>query len=123
MPVNTAALLICIDQAVSCDLQACTGSGGGYAARFLCSLLESPALAYLWEHRVRGRALLPGAAMFEAAYAAGAALLGAHAATGRNYDPTVYVDDAEVSHGEGLPQPRIVLIPATFCATSMIPVY
>ena len=61
----------------ACCAQACIGSGAAYAARFVCSLDGSPALAFLWEHRVRSRALFPGAAMFEAAYAAASALLGA----------------------------------------------
>ena len=58
-------------------LQACIGTGLACAARFVCGLLGPPTLAYLWEHRVRSRVLFPGAAMFEAAYAAEAALLGA----------------------------------------------
>lgn len=33
--------------------------------------LNRPALSYLWDHRVQGRAILPGAAMFEMAVAAG----------------------------------------------------
>ncbi len=37
--------------------------------RFQCSLGVA-SLAWLWEHRVSGRAILPGAAMFEAAFAA-----------------------------------------------------
>ena len=59
--------------------------------RFVCSLGSAPALSYLWQHRVRNRALFPGAAMFEAAYATGAALLGAH---GHYYQyPTLMVSD------------------------------
>lgn len=38
--------------------------------------LTSEALAYLLDHRVAGRSLLPGAAMFEAAAAAGRTLAG-----------------------------------------------
>ncbi len=45
---------------------------------FTCRLAgDSPPLAFLLAHRVAGRPLLPGAAMFEAAHAAGAALTGA----------------------------------------------
>ena len=78
----------CRQRSVAYVLQACASSGGGLAARFLYSLVGPPKLAYLWEHRVRGRALFPGAAMFEAAYAAGAALLGAHAASADGADPS-----------------------------------
>jgi hypothetical protein len=38
--------------------------------KFGLLLGKNPSLAYLWQHRVGGRALFPGAAMFEAAYAA-----------------------------------------------------
>lgn len=48
--------------------------------RFACLLSNQPGTTYLWEHRVAGRALLPGAAMFELAYAAGASHLGAYGA-------------------------------------------
>lgn len=41
----------------------------------LASMLQLARHAYLWDHRVRGRALFPGAAMYEAAYAAGMLLL------------------------------------------------
>ena len=58
-------------------MQVCLTVGTTAAARFVSGLAATPALVYLWEHRVRSRALFPGAAMFEAAYAAGAALLGA----------------------------------------------
>ena len=46
----------------------------------LQTLLSAPALAYLWDHRVAGRALFPGAAMLEAAMAAGHVLLDGAAA-------------------------------------------
>ena len=42
--------------------------------RFECSLAHVQH-AYLWQHAVGGRSILPGAAMFEAAFAAAAALL------------------------------------------------
>ena len=45
------------------------------AAVQLQAALEGPALAYLWDHTVQSRPLLPGAAMFEAAHAAAARLL------------------------------------------------
>ena len=35
----------------------------------LQAALQAPALSYLWDHQVQGQALLPGAAMFEAAAA------------------------------------------------------
>lgn len=41
---------------------------------FACSLCRSQ-LAYMWHHQVGGRAIFPGAGMFEACTAAGAALL------------------------------------------------
>lgn len=47
-------------------------------ARFTCLISHQPSTSYLWEHRVARRALFPGAAMFELAYAAGASLLSAH---------------------------------------------
>ena len=47
-------------------------------ARFTAPL-ASEALAYLLDHRVAGRSLLPGAAMFEAVAAAGRTLAGAAA--------------------------------------------
>ena len=43
------------------------------AATFSCRV-ATPHLAYLWQHGVNGRALLPGAAMFEAAFAAASVL-------------------------------------------------
>lgn len=52
------------------------------AARFQLSL-AAPRLAWLWEHRVAGRAILPGAAMFEAAFAA------ARVTTGRSIPSTL----------------------------------
>jgi hypothetical protein len=45
-------------------------------AVFALRLGSGPGLSFLWQHRVSGRALLPGAAMFEAAHAAGSSLLG-----------------------------------------------
>ena len=48
----------------------------------LQAVLHGAALAYLWDHRVQGRALLPGAAMFETAYAAGMLLLAGASGTG-----------------------------------------
>ncbi len=44
-------------------------SGGG-AAEWEAEISSSPAAAYLWDHRVGGRALFPGAAMFETAMGA-----------------------------------------------------
>lgn len=41
----------------------------------LQAALQAPAMAYLWDHKVQGQPLLPGAAMFEAAAAAGLLLL------------------------------------------------
>ena len=46
-------------------------------ARFTCLISHRPSTSYLWEHRVARRALFPGAAMFELAYAAGASLMSA----------------------------------------------
>ena len=50
-----------------------TGPGAsiaiGITQHFACKL-DHPGLAYLWHHRVAGRALLPGAAMLELALAA-----------------------------------------------------
>jgi hypothetical protein len=47
-------------------------------------LVVRPDTAYLWDHRVRGTALFPGAAMFEAAYNAGRVLtLGQYFGSGR----------------------------------------
>lgn len=43
------------------------------AAAFSCSL-TTPALAYLWQHSIRSRPILPGAAIFEVAFAAAAML-------------------------------------------------
>ena len=43
--------------------------------------LSGAALSYLWDHRVQGRPLFPGAAMFEAAFSAGALLLAGSSAT------------------------------------------
>jgi hypothetical protein len=48
-----------------------SGGGGGSSA-FECHLAQ-PHHSYLWQHVVKGRPLLPGAAMFEAAAAAAAA--------------------------------------------------
>jgi acyl transferase domain-containing protein len=48
----------------------------------LQAVLHGAALAYLWDHRVQNRALLPGAAMFETAYAAGMLLLAGSSGTG-----------------------------------------
>lgn len=45
-------------------------------AGFTCRLARAARLAFLWAHRVSGRPLLPGAAMFEAAHAAGLSLAG-----------------------------------------------
>ena len=44
------------------------------SSRVECSLAHAQH-AYLWQHTVSGRSILPGAAMFEAAFAAAAALL------------------------------------------------
>lgn len=44
------------------------------SARFAVALSSSAAQAYLWDHAVSGRALLPGTAMLEMAGAAGASL-------------------------------------------------
>ena len=44
-------------------------AAAGAVARFQCSM-AAPALAWLWEHRVSRRAILPGAAMLESAFAA-----------------------------------------------------
>ena len=46
----------------------------GSSGRFECSLVHAQH-AYLWQHTVSGRSILPGAAMFEAAFAGAAALL------------------------------------------------
>lgn len=43
-------------------------------ARFSCSL-TSPALSFLWDHQVSGKAMFPGAGYFEAALAAGTILV------------------------------------------------
>lgn len=48
---------------------------GSRTAEFMCDMTR-PSLAYLMDHRVSGRALLPGAAMFEASHAAAVMLLG-----------------------------------------------
>lgn len=48
---------------------------GTGSSRFETELTFSPALAYLWQHRVSGRAIMPGAAMLEAGFAAAASLL------------------------------------------------
>ena len=45
------------------------------AARRLSVQLRSDSLTYLWDHVVAGRSILPGAAMFEMAAAAGQVLL------------------------------------------------
>lgn len=45
--------------------------------------VQGAALSYLWDHIVQHRPLLPGAAMFEAAYAAGALLQGSSSTTTR----------------------------------------
>lgn len=50
------------------------GNSQGSVSRFACPLLHAHH-AYLWQHQVGGRPLLPGAAMFEAAYAAASAVL------------------------------------------------
>lgn len=47
--------------------------GAAGSSRFECSLSHAQH-SYLWQHAVSGRSILPGAAMFEAAYAAAAAL-------------------------------------------------
>ena len=57
-------------QAPYADLLSCSSAG------FALRLGSGPGLSFLWQHRVSGRALLPGAAMFEAAHAAGTSLLG-----------------------------------------------
>jgi hypothetical protein len=46
-------------------------------ATFVCALASAP-LAYLWDHQVSGRPLLPGAAFFELAATAAAALCAGH---------------------------------------------
>ena len=40
--------------------------------------MKQPAAAFLWQHRVQGRAVLPGAAMMESCFAAAAMLIGDH---------------------------------------------
>ena len=47
------------------------------------SPLHAPGLAYLWQHRVGGRSIMPGAALLEAGRAFGVALLGADVAIAR----------------------------------------
>lgn len=42
----------------------------GHIAKFEMQLNNSPGMSYLWQHQVAKRALFPGAAMFETAYAA-----------------------------------------------------
>lgn len=51
------------------------------AAQFQAHI-QGAALSYLWDHIVQHRPLFPGAAMFEAAYAAGAQMLGGSTANG-----------------------------------------
>ena len=41
---------------------------------------QQPGAAFLWQHRVQGRALLPGAAMIESCFAAACMLAGGPAA-------------------------------------------
>jgi hypothetical protein len=41
-----------------------------HTARFEMQLNSTPGMSYLWQHQVARRALFPGAAMFETAYAA-----------------------------------------------------
>jgi acyl transferase domain-containing protein len=50
--------------------------GGDRTVRLAAQPHNSQALAFLWDHRVQGRVLLPGTAMFELAAAAAAALSG-----------------------------------------------
>ena len=57
----------------------CRKTGAG---RFECGLAANPGMAFLWQHQVSGRAILPGAAMFEAAFAAAAVLLPEGSAVG-----------------------------------------
>ena len=58
-------------------------SGGSGNAECACDL-GAANLAWLRDHQVQGRALLPGAAMFEVAAAAAAACLGGNATAGSN---------------------------------------
>ena len=51
-------------------------AGGDRTVRLATQPSSSQALAFLWDHRVQGRLLLPGTAMFELAAAAAAALAG-----------------------------------------------
>ena len=50
-------------------------TNGMGTTQMACQLLH-PGLAYLWQHRVAGRALFPGAAMLELALAAISSLSG-----------------------------------------------
>ena len=52
------------------------GTSGRLSGMRLEANLQQPAAAFLLEHRVQGRALLPGAAMFESCYAAAHMLTG-----------------------------------------------
>lgn len=45
------------------------GSDAGHTIILQC-ILSAAALAWLWEHQVSGRAIMPGAALFEAAFQA-----------------------------------------------------
>ena len=51
-------------------------AGGDRTVRLAAQPRSSQALAFLWDHRVQSRVLLPGTAMFELAAAAAAALAG-----------------------------------------------
>lgn len=55
-----------------------SGSGGKnvHTAKFEMRLNSSPGISYLWQHQVARRALFPGAAMFETAYAAAITIAG-----------------------------------------------
>lgn len=64
-------------------------------------VLHAPALAHLWDHQVQGRALLPGAAMFEAAVAAGTLLLG-------SAEPTPAASAGLVLAGVSIPAPCVL---------------
>lgn len=74
----------------------------GQRALLSCHL-HSPALSFMWDHRVSGRPLLPGAAFFEAAVAAAATLLSGSS--------TFWAADVALS-GVSIPAP-LVLPPAS----------
>ena len=57
-------------------LQRAVPAQGGRQLVVQSAPLASPALAYLWDHRVSGKPLFPGAAFFELAAAAAKTLLG-----------------------------------------------